>query len=138
VKSHTVTTVLPAPPNRVFAYLSDIENLPRWATEFARELKVVDGRHKVVNGLGEFFFEIHADAETGVIDMLAGPDEEQLALFPTRVVPLGEDRSAFTFTMFQWPGQPDELFESQYASLQREFGNIEAAFDAGGRRSSEP
>ncbi len=130
MKSHTVTTVLPAPPDRVFAYLSDIENLPDWATDFARELKVVEGRHKVVNGLGEFFFEIHADADTGVIDMLAGPDEEQLALFPTRVVPIGEDRSAFTFTMFQWPGQPDELFESQYASLQREFANIERDFAA--------
>jgi hypothetical protein len=130
MKSHTVTTVLPAPPDRVFAYLSDIENLPDWATDFARELKVVEGRHKVVNGLGEFFFEIHADADTGVIDMLAGPDEDQLALFPTRVVPIGEDRSAFTFTMFQWPGQPDELFESQYASLQRELANIEREFAA--------
>jgi hypothetical protein len=130
VKSRTVTTVLPAPRDRVFAYLSDIENLPGWANEFARELKVVDGRHKVVNGLGEFFFEIHADAETGVIDMRAGPDEDRLALFPTRVVPLGSDRSAFTFTMFQWPGQPDELFESQYASLQREFSNIERKFAA--------
>jgi hypothetical protein len=130
VQSRTVTAVLPAPRDRVFAYLSDIENLPEWANEFARELKVVDGRHKVVNGLGEFFFEIHADAETGVIDMLAGPDEDRLALFPTRVVPLGADRSAFTFTMFQWPGQPDELFESQYASLQREFANIEREFAA--------
>jgi len=130
MKSHTVTTVLPAPPDRVFAYLSDIENLPDWETDFARELKVVEGRHKVVNGLGEFFFEIHADADTGVIDMLAGPDEDQLALFPTRVVPIGEDRSAFTFTMFQWPGQPDDLFESQYASLQREFANIEREFAA--------
>jgi hypothetical protein len=114
----------------VFAYLSDIENLPLWATEFARELKVVNGRHKVVNGLGEFFFEIRADAETGVIDMLAGPEEDQLALFPTRVVPLGGDQTAFTFTMFQWPGQPDELFESQHASLRREFGNIEREFAA--------
>jgi hypothetical protein len=125
-----VTTVLHAPSDRVFAYLADIENLPLWATEFARELKVVNGRHKVVNGLGEFFFEIQADAGTGVIDMLAGPEVDQLALFPTRVVPLGHDQTAFTFTMFQWPGQPDELFESQYASLQREFGNIEREFAA--------
>ena len=130
MKSHTVTTVLAAPSDQVFAYLSDIENLPRWATEFARELRVVDGRHKVVNRLGEFFFAIRADDETGVIDMLAGPEEDQLALFPTRVVPLGENRSAFTFTMFQWPGQPDDLFESQYASLQREFANIEREFAA--------
>ena len=130
MKSHTVTTVLAAPSDQVFAYLSDIENLPRWATEFARELRVVDGRHKVVNRLGEFFFAIRADDETGVIDMLAGPEEDQLALFPTRVVPLGENRSAFTFTMFQWPGQPDDLFENQYASLQREFANIEREFAA--------
>jgi hypothetical protein len=130
LKSRTAATVLSAPSDRVFAYLSDIENLPLWATEFARELKVVNGRHKVVNGLGEFFFEIRADPETGVIDMLAGPEEDQLALFPARVVPLDEDRSAFTFTMFQWPGQPDELFESQYASLLREFGNIEHEFAA--------
>jgi hypothetical protein len=125
VESRTVTTVLDASPERVFDYLSDVENLPRWATEFARELKVVDGRHKVVNGLGELFFEIRADEETGVIDMLVGPAPDELALFPTRVVDLGGGRSAFTFTMFRWPGQPEELFESQYASLRRELANIE-------------
>jgi hypothetical protein len=30
--------------------------------------------------------------------------------------------------MFQGPDMPDELFESQYESLKREFANIEAAF----------
>ena len=128
MRSETVTRVLPAPKNEVFAYLADVENLPRWATEFARELKVEDGRHKVVNGLGEFFFRIEADPETGVIDMLADPSEDELALFPTRVVGLGADTSAFTFTMFQGPGMPDELFEAQHASLLREFENIEHEF----------
>ena len=56
MNARTVTTILPASKERAFAYLSNVENLPRWATEFARELKVVDGRHKVVNGLGELFF----------------------------------------------------------------------------------
>jgi hypothetical protein len=124
VNARTVTAVLPAPKERVFAYLSNIQNLPRWATEFARELKVVDGRHKVVNGLGELFFEIRADEETGVIDMLAGPAPDELALFPSRVVALPEGGSAYTFTMFQAPGQPDEQFEGQHASLVREFENI--------------
>jgi hypothetical protein len=131
VRSETVTTVLEAPKDEVFAYLSKIENLPDWATEFARELKWRDGESVVVNGLGEFVFRIQADPETGVIDMLAGPTADALALFPTRVVPLSNDRSAFTFTMFQGTDMPDELFESQHASLQREFENIEARF---GRR----
>ena len=128
MRSETVTAVLPASKDEVFAYLADIENLPKWATEFARELKRENGDYKVVNNLGEFYFEIHADERTGVIDMLAGPAKDQLALFPTRAVSLPDGRTAYTFTTFQGPDMPDELFESQYESLQREFGNIEAAF----------
>jgi hypothetical protein len=88
MRHHTVTATFSAPSDEVFAYLADIEKLPEWATEFARELKHVDGRYKVVNGLGEFFFELRADPKSGVIDMLAGPHENALQLFPTRVVPL--------------------------------------------------
>jgi hypothetical protein len=124
MQHRTVTTVLDAPRDRVFDYLSRIENLPRWANEFARELRFEDGTAKVVNGLGEFLFTIDADARAGVIDMHAGPTEDELSLFPTRVVGLPDGRSAYTFTMFQAPGMPDELFESQHASLLREFENI--------------
>jgi|SRR5918996_234114 hypothetical protein len=119
--------ILDATPERVFEYLSKVENLPDWATEFARELKYKDGKAKVVNGLGEFFFSIDADDATGVIDMYAGPSEQQLAIFPTRVIALPDGRTAYTFTMFQARDMPDELFDSQYASLQREFQNIERA-----------
>lgn len=132
MNAKTVTTVVDAPSGDVFAYLAEIENLPDWATEFARELRLVDGRHKVVNGLGEFFFELCPDETTGVIDMFAGPTEDELAVFPTRVVGLPDGSSAFTFTMFQAPGMPDELFEAQYASLLRELENVQRHFAPGG------
>jgi hypothetical protein len=128
VISRTVTEVLDAPKALVFDYLSQVGNLPDWATDFARELKYEDGKAKVVNGLGEFYFRIEADADTGVIDMYAGPSEEELALFPTRVVALDGGRCAYSFTMFKAPGMPDELFESQYESLRREFDNIRGRF----------
>jgi hypothetical protein len=124
MEHRTVVTVLDAPKERVFGYLAEIDNLPRWATEFARELRYENGKAKVVNGLGEFFFEIRADRKTGVIDMYAGPTEDALALFPGRVVGLPGDRSAYSFTMFQGPEMPDELFESQHASLKRELANL--------------
>lgn len=128
--NRTITAVLDAPKEAVFDYLSRLENLPEWATEFARELKHVDGKTKVVNGLGEFYVAIEADRRSGVIDMYAGPTEQELALFPTRVVALGIDRSAYSFTMFKAPATPDELFESQYESLRREFDNIHRRFTA--------
>jgi hypothetical protein len=128
MQTRTVTAILDASKDRVFRYLSQIENLPHWATEFARELRYEDGKAKVVNGLGEFFFSIDADPRTGVIDMYTGPTEEELSLFPTRVVELPEGRSAYSFTMFQTPGMPDELFDSQHQALLREFDNIRREF----------
>ena len=128
MEARSVTTVLDAPKAPVFDYLSRVENLPDWATEFARELKFEDGRAKVVNRLGEFFFSIDADADSGVIDMYAGPTVDDLALFPTRVVDLPGGRSAYTFTMFRPPEMPEDLYESQYQALLRELENVRARF----------
>jgi hypothetical protein len=124
MRSETVTKVLPVAQERAFEYLADIRNLPEWATEFARELREEDGEYRVVNNLGEFVFKIRADERTGVIDMFAGPSREELALFPTRVVSLPDGQTSYSFTMFQGPGMPDELFESQHASLERELEGL--------------
>ena len=128
MRTETVTTILSAPRDAVFSYMAEIENLPAWATEFARELRREGDDYKVVNGLGEFYFSIQADPTTGVIDMFAGPSKDQMAIFPTRAVPLPDGRTAYSFTMFQAPNMPDELFDSQYESLLREFANIDAVF----------
>jgi len=130
MRNATVTTVLDAPQRAVFDFMAEIENLPAWATEFARELKRDADGYSVVNGLGEFRFDIRADCDTGVIDMYPGPDRERMAVFPTRAVALPDGRTAYSFTMFQGPEMSDELFEAQHASLRREFENIEAIFRA--------
>jgi hypothetical protein len=125
MRSRTLTTVLDADRDAVFDFMADIERLPEWATEFARELRREGDDYKVVNGLGEFFFAVEAEEDTGVIDMFAGPTKNQMAVFPTRVVALPGGGTAFSFTMFQSAEMPDELFDAQYESLQREFANIE-------------
>lgn len=125
MRSETVTAVLDAPQGKVFEYMAEIEHLPEWATEFARELRRDGADYKVVNGLGEFYFTLHADAASGVIDMFAGPSKDAMAVFPTRAIALPDGRTAYSFTMFQAPGMPDELFEAQHASLQRELANLE-------------
>ena len=42
-----------------------VENLPQGATDFCRELKLVDGTYKVVSPMGELVFQIQADARSG-------------------------------------------------------------------------
>lgn len=132
MKSKTATVVVPAPQETVFAFLADIENLPRWATEFCKELKVVNGEHRVVTDTPDGRIELHAhydvDERTGVIDMYAGPTVDQSARYPTRVVDLPGDRSAFIFTLFQGPEDSDEWFGAQVESLRRELDNIRTLF----------
>ena len=131
MRSETVTTVLEAPAETVFAYMRTSRTCPSGRPSLLRELVREGEDFKVRNGLGEFFFEIRADPATGVIDMFAGPSKREMAIFPTRVVGLPGGGSAYSFTMFQAPDMPDELFDSQYASLQREFRNIEGKLNAG-------
>ena len=128
--SRTVTAVLDAPWGGGLQLRGSFtENLPVWATDSHVSSRYENGKPKVVgNGLGESHVLIAADAGTGVIDMYAGTSENDMALFPTRVVALGRGRSAYTFTMFKAPAMDDALFESQHRSLQREFDNIRARF----------
>ncbi len=128
MNSKTATLVLHAPKESVFSFLSNVENLPKWATIFCRELKIVDGKCKVVTPSGELFFEMVSDKKTGVIDMFAGTNERQMGIFPVRVIDLSNGACVILFTMFQTPGMSDEQFVAQYQSLLEEFENIKRIF----------
>jgi len=122
----THTLPLDAPREKAFAFLADIQNLPKWATQFCRRLRRDGaGRWKVETPDGEIFFRIAADPATGVVDMYGGPDEAHMAYWPARVVerPGG---SLFIFTAFQYPGMADDAFKAQCAGLEREFEHIRA------------
>ncbi len=123
MKSKTVAQVFSASKSEVFDYFSKIDNLPKWATEFCKELKTVDGKHKVVTPMGELFINFSVDKKTGVIDMFAGPTEDQMAPAPTRVVGLGDKKSVYLFTFFQTPDLSDEVFEGQHEALKKELAN---------------
>jgi hypothetical protein len=129
--TNTVVAILPVPKDEVFAYLSDVNNLPRWATEFCQSLKVEKGKYKVHTCTGhDLLFRIEANPAIGTIDMFAGPTEEQMGMFPTRVIPLQTRLSAYIFTMFQGPGMSEESFHKQAESLRRELANIEKHFSS--------
>lgn len=132
---NTTTHTLPlaAPPSEAFAFLSDIENLPKWATLFCKELRRdTQGRHKVVTPGGEIFFRIVGDAKTGVIDMFGGPTEELMAYWPGRVVERPGNGSLFIFTAMQYPGISDEAFATQCDGLLQEFEHVRAHLESGG------
>ena len=130
MNTHTCSLAIATSKKEVYSYLSNIENLPKWATEFCKELKFVDGDYKVSTPAGELFVEYRVDEKTGVIDIYAGPSKDQMAVFATRVVELSPKSSSYLFTCFQAPEMRDEIFLAQYESLERELENVRNAFAA--------
>lgn len=124
---NTSTHTLPLAASRqaAFAFLSRIENLPKWATRFCKELKKdATGRDKIVTPQGEIFFRIDADPATGVIDMHGGPVTGSEAYWPARIVERPGHGSLFIFTALQYPGVPDADFAAQCEGLEAEFEHI--------------
>lgn len=130
MNSSSRTVVLNAPKSTVFAFLSEPQNLPKWATGFCQEISSGESGLTVTTPQGEIVFRMECDEESGVIDMYGGPTPEQMAYFPTRVVSLPGGGSAYTFTNIQWPGISDEDFNAQCAGLGEEFENIRRLTEA--------
>jgi hypothetical protein len=75
------------------------------------------------------FAEVEADAESGVIDIWAGPARHQVALFPIRVVSVNAGLTLVTFTFLEAPDLPDKSFAIRYQLLQIELEGLAARFD---------
>lgn len=126
--SRTVTILVAAAKYVVFDFLSNIENLPAWATEFCERIKKEGGHYKVVTSNGELFFKMELDRNTGVVDMFAGPTLEQMGIFPCRVIAMPGGVTAISLTFFQPPDMPDEVYERQYKSLLIEMDGLKKRF----------
>lgn len=129
MNNRTKTVTFNAPKEKVFDYLSNIENLPKWATAFCRTLKKVGNDYKVTTPDGEVYFWIDADKKSGVLDMFGGLSKEGAACWPARVAGFPDNTSVLIFTAVQSPEVPDEIFETQCKSLDEEFENIRLAVE---------
>lgn len=125
METKTANVITNIEADKLFAFLSKVENHPKWATEFIQELKKEGNDYKAVTPFGEQYYMVESDSNTGVIDIHVGESKDEMMLFPTRVVSLPGGQSAYQFTLFRDDSTPKEVFSEQYESLQRELANIE-------------
>lgn len=129
--SETVTVVIPAPKTAVFNYMSDLSNMPEWATGFCQEMKQENGAFKAMTPMGEMIVRVSTNQETGVIDLYASPEGKSDFPLATRVLSLPDGQTAYTATFFQEPDVPDEMYQQQLGSFREEMDNIRSLFTQG-------
>lgn len=112
LESVTETCVVQVPKDTVFDFLSDLENLPKWSTQFVRSIIRVGGKTKAVTPLGEVFLRIVANRDSGLVDIYAGPVEEQMTPAYLRVIPFSANSTGVMFTFFKWASTDDEAWKT--------------------------
>jgi hypothetical protein len=128
MNSITESCTVDYPKAKVFDFLSDIENLPKWSTQFIQKVMLVDGKHKAITPIGEVFLRYETDKNTGTIDIYAGPVEKQMTCAFLRVVSFSENGSGITFTFFQYPDVDDSIWQIFCEWIKIEVGNIKKIF----------
>jgi hypothetical protein len=135
MRSHTQTVTIQASPDAVYAFVVDPRHLPRWASTFAPEIQPAPDEHwSVPSPAGEIYIRYDADPLRRTVDFhmrpaLPKPGLEGLSA--SRIVPNGPN-AEYVFTMFQFEGMPEEVWQGQLEELPRELERLKQAVEAAG------
>lgn len=117
MKSQTITVFIAAPADRVYAFASREENLPRWVPSFFLAVSR-DGEQWVVDTpLGKAVFAFAEKNPFGVLDHRIRLASGEEFFNPMRVIANGEG-SELIFTLFQSAGMSDQDFARDAAMVR--------------------
>jgi len=121
--SITKSVSIDAPRDRVFAFLADAANWPKWAIVNVKSVKRAENQWwDMETPAGMARLRIRPNAEFGILDHdFNAPDASWTV--PARVVPNGSG-CEFTITFFQPPALTKQLFEEQAALVDRELTQL--------------
>jgi len=117
MNSHTRTVTIQAEWKKVYDFLANPANLPKWAICFCQSIKHDANDWIVTTPMGQMKIRYDTDAERGLIDLYDASDSNPAF---TRVVPNGPEGTEYIFTFFQGPEIPDEVFAEQIKGLKTE------------------
>lgn len=128
MRSNTQAVTIDASAKDVVAFVGQVENLPRWAIGFAKDVRREADGWIVVTGLGEVAIAIEVNEVVGTIDFCMEPAPGVKAAAFARAVPNG-DGAEFVFTQFQRPGVRDDTFDQLVAALAHELVALKALLE---------
>ena len=112
MRSDTQTITINVSKEKLFGFLSDPLNLPKWAVGLCKSVHEDADGWIVETKLGEVGLNVVANSDLGIIDYHLSPALPIKIFVYSRVFPNGE-WSEYIFTQFQFPLVTDGIFEEQ-------------------------
>ena len=123
LKSKTLSVSIECPPRDVYRFVSNPENLPKWATAFCRSVSKSEGEWIVETPDGPMRIKFVGHNGFGVLDHYVNPAPGLEILNPMRVVPNGSG-SEVVFTLFQLPNMSDERYAEDVRLVERDLRTL--------------
>jgi hypothetical protein len=115
-------------PRDVYAFVSQGENLPRWATGLGHTIRRVDGEWVADGPLGKVKVRMAALNELGVADHDVTLETGVTVHNPIRVVPNGTG-STVIFTLMRLPGVSEQQFDADAKWVERDLTTLKGLLE---------
>ena len=129
MKSRTLSITIDASPERVYAFVADPLNLPKWAAGLGRSISKIDGRWMVETPNGVVTVEFAPKNALGVLDHTVTLPDGARVYLPIRVVANGAG-AELVFVLFQTPQMSEAQFEQDAGMVAADLRTLKKLLEA--------
>jgi uncharacterized protein YndB with AHSA1/START domain len=130
-EARTLNVSIACAPAKVYGFVTDPENLPKWATAFCKSVRRSNAAWIVETPQGNMKIRFAEQNAYGVMDhYVTAPSGEEICV-PMRVLPNGTG-SEVLFTLFRTPGMPEEKFVEDIALVAGDLRTLKNVLEAAG------
>jgi hypothetical protein len=135
LKSRTISISINRDPKTVYEFVSNLENLPRWANMAFRSIKQLNGEWIVETPQGPANVSLTERNRFGVLDHFVKTSAGIEVLVPMRVVQ-NDEGSEVIFTLFQTADMSDERFAEDIRMVYQDLNHLKNIIEEGKKVNS--
>ena len=127
--SMTLSISIVRKPEEVYAFVSNVRNLPKWAPAFCKSVQPAGSEWIVETPDGPVTLSMTQKNPMGILDHHVVFSSGGNVFVPMRVVP-NESGSEVLFTLFRQPSMPDEKFTGDIQLVRRDLASLKRVLEA--------
>ena len=121
--SRTLSVSIDCDPGKAYAFVSNPENLPKWATGLCKSVRKSNADWIVETLQGPMTVRFVEKNDLGVVDHRVSPSPGVEVYVPMRVLSNGSG-SEVIFTLFRLPGMSDEKYAEDAGLVEQDLRSL--------------
>ncbi len=128
LESRALSITIACPPQKVYEFVSNPENLPRWAAGLCKSVRKSDTGWIVDAPQGPMQIRFAEKNDFGVLDHYVTTAQGIEIYVPMRVVPNGSG-SEVIFTLLKMSGMSDKQFAEDAGMVERDLRTLKSVLE---------